>query len=460
MGSVRTFRTNFSRAGAAGLLALVLAAGAGVGIWTLSPRGGGDPAATAPAPPPAPAAPIDAPAAPETAQAPAQAPPAYDVVRVEADGAAVLAGRARPGASVEVLLDDEVIGTAVATGRGEFVAFADVPPSASARRLGLRATDDQGARDAVDTILILGDAGAAPVAAGAADTARAAKGAPPTRGDAAGLDAVAAARPPPPADAAAMRPAPGGASEVAAPDAAADAGRGASALTAAPTLRAASAPAASPAEAEADPAMTAQSPLPRTAAAAASSDPAQADPAPEAPAKAPPIIARSGPGGVEIVQAPRARSDVVTLDAVSYDSAGEVRVAGRGAPGAFARVYADGAALADVRIDGAGGWSATLDRLSAPGAYTLRVDELSAAGQVLSRVESPFLREEAEAVALSDQVVVQPGANLWRIAQARYGAGVRYTLIYEANRARIRNPDLIYPGQLFNLPDPGAPAQP
>ena len=38
------------------------------------------------------------------------------------------------------------------------------------------------------------------------------------------------------------------------------------------------------------------------------------------------------------------------------------------------------------------------------------------------------------------------------------GAGTRYTLIYQANRDSIRDPDLIYPGQIFRLPD-AAPSQ-
>jgi nucleoid-associated protein YgaU len=50
-------------------------------------------------------------------------------------------------------------------------------------------------------------------------------------------------------------------------------------------------------------------------------------------------------------------------------------------------------------------------------------------------------------------MVVQPGQNLWRIARHTYGRGVRYTVIYAANRDTIRDPRLIYPGQVFALPD-------
>ena len=50
-------------------------------------------------------------------------------------------------------------------------------------------------------------------------------------------------------------------------------------------------------------------------------------------------------------------------------------------------------------------------------------------------------------------LVVQPGNSLWRIARQSYGAGGRYALIYSANRDRIGDPDLIYPGQVFTLPE-------
>jgi nucleoid-associated protein YgaU len=49
-------------------------------------------------------------------------------------------------------------------------------------------------------------------------------------------------------------------------------------------------------------------------------------------------------------------------------------------------------------------------------------------------------------------VVVVRGDSLWNIARARYGTGFRPTLIYGANKDQIRDPDLIYPGQVFNLP--------
>jgi nucleoid-associated protein YgaU len=48
--------------------------------------------------------------------------------------------------------------------------------------------------------------------------------------------------------------------------------------------------------------------------------------------------------------------------------------------------------------------------------------------------------------------VVSPGDSLWRISRNTYGAGMRYAVVYRANRDQIRNPDRIYPGQVFVLP--------
>ena len=50
-------------------------------------------------------------------------------------------------------------------------------------------------------------------------------------------------------------------------------------------------------------------------------------------------------------------------------------------------------------------------------------------------------------------VTVQPGHTLWAIARTRYGQGIDYVKVFEANRSQIRDPDLIYPGQVFDIPD-------
>ncbi|HLQ18678.1 MAG TPA: LysM peptidoglycan-binding domain-containing protein, partial [Tabrizicola sp.] len=54
-------------------------------------------------------------------------------------------------------------------------------------------------------------------------------------------------------------------------------------------------------------------------------------------------------------------------------------------------------------------------------------------------------------------VTVQPGFTLWGIAQERYGDGVLYVQVFEANKDKIKDPNLIYPGQVFSVPETAAP---
>jgi nucleoid-associated protein YgaU len=51
-----------------------------------------------------------------------------------------------------------------------------------------------------------------------------------------------------------------------------------------------------------------------------------------------------------------------------------------------------------------------------------------------------------------ETTVVARGDNLWHISRIAYGRGVRYPIIFDANRDQIRDADLIYPGQVIVLP--------
>lgn len=51
------------------------------------------------------------------------------------------------------------------------------------------------------------------------------------------------------------------------------------------------------------------------------------------------------------------------------------------------------------------------------------------------------------------KAIIRRGDNLWTIARRVYGEGIRYTTIYQANTGQIRDPDRIYPGQVFELPN-------
>ena len=47
---------------------------------------------------------------------------------------------------------------------------------------------------------------------------------------------------------------------------------------------------------------------------------------------------------------------------------------------------------------------------------------------------------------------VVKGDTLWKIAEANYGDGSKYTAIFEANKPMLSDPDKIYPGQMLRVP--------
>ena len=196
-----------------------------------------------------------------------------------------------------------------------------------------------------------------------------------------------------------------------------------------------------------------------TTAAAGSAQPAGIE---TVAAPQPPKVLIADRDGVRLLQAPPLRRGL-ELDTISYDEVGAVELTGRAdaAEASAVRVYVDGRAVLDAPTAADGAWTGALDGVAA-GTYTLRVDALDRAGKVVRRVELPFLRETPEAVAAAGPAVVtvQPGNTLWGIARETYGDGLLYVRVFEANREAIRNPDLIYPGQIFDVPISGGPASP
>jgi nucleoid-associated protein YgaU len=178
-----------------------------------------------------------------------------------------------------------------------------------------------------------------------------------------------------------------------------------------------------------------------------------------------PTVMIADVSGVKIVsKAPAsAENPEIFLDTISYDEEGALTLAGRGVPSGVVRLYLNNAVIGETTTDALGAWSYDASAIE-PGVYTLRVDQLNAdASKVLARMETPFKREArsklqeqlsaAESPARINVVTVQPGNTLWGISRERYGQGILYVQVFEANRDKIRDPDLIYPGQIFNLPD-------
>src|SRR5690606_4928479 len=58
--------------------------------------------------------------------------------------------------------------------------------------------------------------------------------------------------------------------------------------------------------------------------------------------------------------------------------------------------------------------------------------------------------------SVGSAVIIRRGDTLWRISRRVYGRGIRYSTIYLANEDQIEDPDRIWPGQVFKVPEKSA----
>jgi hypothetical protein len=194
-------------------------------------------------------------------------------------------------------------------------------------------------------------------------------------------------------------------------------------------------------------------------------------------------VPKSGTGPTRVLNVPNqpaeasaGASKVPEISAIDYDAEGRAVLSGRAPEGARLFVYLDNDSIGEAIADENGLWTFTPATPIKPGLHVIRVDQVDETGKVLARAQTPF---EQAAVPLAAQagagtqqtasatggagaasaapagegrIVVQPGNSLWKLARESYGHGVQYTVIYEANKDQISNPDLIYPGQVFAVP--------
>jgi hypothetical protein len=286
--------------------------------------------------PPVASAPVPALTPPPPSKPPTS--PSFDVVRVNPDGRAVIAGRAAPGSHITVLDGDQPIGSVDADPRGEWVLLPDKPLSSGTRQLTLQSVGPDGQKKGGDQSVVL-------------------------------------------------------------------------------------------------------------------NVPEQKDGGPSGALAV--VVPRDG-GGSVVLQTPQnsaglARAGELVLGSVDYDERGDIRINGKAPPGATVQAYLNNKLAGRTQAGSDGSWRIVPGETVPPGTYNLRVDRVQQDGKVVSRLEVPFVRTD-KGELLTQVVAIVPGNSLWRIAQRIYGEGTRYTVIYEANRTQIKDPDLIYPGQVFVLP--------
>jgi nucleoid-associated protein YgaU len=182
-------------------------------------------------------------------------------------------------------------------------------------------------------------------------------------------------------------------------------------------------------------------------------DPAKADAAMPETAAAAPGKAQANSQIAASQIAALAPSAIVWRDAsrilISGTSRGGVRVAVNDAKGQF------GEAL--VLAHGAWQVAGSLDMDIA--VNQLRFALFDDANQIIARYDLPVkARDLAKGQDGSPLIVVNKGDMLWRIAYHQLGEGVKYVDIVRRNQQDIADPDLIYPKQIFAVPQSSATA--
>lgn len=146
----------------------------------------------------------------------------------------------------------------------------------------------------------------------------------------------------------------------------------------------------------------------------------------------------------------------LTVETVDYSDDSAPLISGRAEPGASVAIYLDNSFIGATRADDQGVWRVSGGSPPGAGRHVIRVDQVIGDGSVQLRIEQPFAAgDSVDPAKARSGVVVKEGNTLWQIARQLYGRGVRYTLIFRANSDQISDPDLIYPGQLFQLPSRG-----
>jgi LysM repeat protein len=175
-----------------------------------------------------------------------------------------------------------------------------------------------------------------------------------------------------------------------------------------------------------------------------------------------------------------------TVDyALSETGSGTVTITGTSEPGASIAIFYGDERLAETRADRTGAWQVAVGKTLGMGEHSFRAERVGAAPGAtvaavisLERVE-PKPEQAAPEVAASglaasgpgsevvaaggtpgagqhakDVYVIRRGDTLWAIAKRYLGSGLRYTAIFQDNRGKIANPDLIHPQQEVSIPNP------
>ena len=408
--------------------------------------------------------------------------PTFDIVRVEPDGNTLVAGRAQPGWTVELKNGAAILSKAVANTNGEWVMILNDPLGEGVSDLSLSAQSEEGgeairsqssvtvARSAdKDGELLVVETEPGKASKILASIAK------PNSEDKTSEATEAVAQNAGNSDKASGETAEGAAVQVASLDNAA----GENAAEAPVEGRA-----VSNGVSEAEQAAKAEGSEPKVT---ASKDMGANAPIETGQDASPALTAAATDGSSELgatasdvllKPADDANSAAQSISIEAVEIEGEMLfVAGVAEPsGSVLRLYIDNGEVASGRSGETGRFLFDKKVPIDAGSHVARVDLLDGSnGDVLTRAEVTFSKQAGglivnaqgtlgdinqrgvsasakPATVETKKVIIRRGDNLWTIARRVYGAGMRYSTIYDTNNDQIRDPNLIYPGQVFELP--------
>ncbi|SKA28532.1 LysM peptidoglycan-binding domain-containing protein [Consotaella salsifontis] len=390
-----------------------------------------------------PASAVKPPLPSQGAEAGGSAKPRFDLLRVEPDGSTVIAGRAPAGATVVLVEEGRTLAIDKAGPDGDFALVLDQPLATGPHQMRLALADENGA-----TTVLSDDVAVVSV---------------PPRGHE--------------SDLLAMIEAPGQPSR----------------LVSVPAVNGPAEKVASLGPSD-KPSASSNSPDAATTAEAESSAPLAKGAADSAVADigaATLVTPTSNPGSANNPASAHAAAAnaVLMVEAVEVEG-DKMFVAGAAEDGSTVRVYLDNGLLGEDHTSSKRRFLVA-GRTAVPvGNHLVRADQIGQDGAVAARVEVVFNRpnehdtaavapgmssgddrastqpdeqvsDAAQSIAVLRQpplvpqdgrVIIRKGDTLWAISRDTYGLGRRYTVIYVANGDQIRDPDRIFPGQVFRLP--------
>ena len=156
-----------------------------------------------------------------------------------------------------------------------------------------------------------------------------------------------------------------------------------------------------------------------------------------------------------------AEPEFIQIRSLSWENKSTLRLSGFASGGYSMRAYFDDQFIASIELDSAPTdnkayrWSMVAEALMQPNRnYPLLAELIDKNGNVIKKSS---INVSLEALAIgedgSEMMVIHKGDALWRIAYRAYGQGVRYVDIFKRNNERINDPDLIFPNQIFAIPD-------